>query len=125
MNARLLIVDDEPDIQEMLSRHYRFKGYEVDLASNGIEALKILSEKRFEIVISDIMMPEMDGVTLLREIRIQYPMVRVVMITGYVTMDNALACMGNGAETLVFKPLLDLSELDDAVSRLSLTQFCH
>lgn len=117
MNARLLIVDDEVEIREMLSRSFRFKGFEVELAANGVEALSILAEKRIEIVISDIMMPEMDGVTLLKEIRLHYPMVRIIMITGYVTLDNALACMGNGAETLVFKPLADLSELNDAVSR--------
>ncbi|MBU2511852.1 response regulator [bacterium] len=117
MTARLLIVDDELDIREMLSRHYRFKGFEVDLAGNGREALEILSKKRIEIVISDIMMPQMDGVELLKEIRIHYPMVRIIMITGYVTLDNALACMGNGAETLVFKPLMELKELDDAVLR--------
>ncbi len=117
MAVRLLVVDDETDIREMLSRHYRFKGFEVDLAENGREALEILSGKRIEIVISDIKMPVMDGVDLLREIRIHYPMVRIIMITGYVTLDNALACMGRGAETLVFKPLLELKELDDAVFR--------
>ncbi len=117
MSARLLIVDDEADIRDMLSRNFRFRGFEVETAADGVEALKILSKKRIEIVISDIMMPNMDGVTLLREIRLHYPMVRIIMITGYVTLDNALACMGNGAETLVFKPLADLTELNDAVSR--------
>ncbi len=117
MGARLLIVDDEEEIREMLSRHFRFIGFEVDLAINGVNALEILATKRIDIVISDIMMPEMDGVTLLQEIRIHYPMVRIIMITGYVTLENALACMRNGAETLVFKPLIELSELDEAVYR--------
>ncbi len=117
MSARLMIVDDEIDIREMLSRHFRFLGFEVDLAANGKEALEIMLTKRIDIVISDIMMPEMDGVALLREIQVHYPMVRTIMITGYVTLDNALACMRTGAETLIFKPLIELSELDDAVSR--------
>jgi len=115
MSARLLIVDDEVEIREMLSRHYRLMGYEVDLAANGRDALEVLAAKRIDVVISDIMMPEMNGVDLLKAIREQYPMLRVIMITGYVTLDNALACMRHQADTCVFKPLDDLSELDSAV----------
>jgi DNA-binding NtrC family response regulator len=116
MSARLLIVDDEVEIREMLSRHYRLMGYEADLAANGRDALEVLAAKRIEVVISDIMMPEMNGVALLQEIRNQYPMVRVIMITGYVTLENALACMRYQADTCVFKPLDDLAELDAAVA---------
>ena len=116
MSAHLLIVDDEVEIREMLSRHYRLMGYEVDLAANGRDALEVLAAKRVDVVISDIMMPEMDGVALLQEIRNQYPMVRAIMITGYVTLENALACMRYQAETCVFKPLEDLTELDSAVT---------
>ncbi len=111
----LLIVDDESEIRDMLSRHFRMSGYDVDVAGNGIEALKILNEKRLDVVISDIRMPGMDGVALLREIQQQFPMMRVIMITGYVTLENALACMRNHADTCVFKPLNDLSELEEAV----------
>ena len=70
---------------------------------------------RVDVVISDIRMPEMDGVALLREVRRQYPMVRVIMITGYVTLENALACMRNQADTCIFKPIQDMTELEQAV----------
>ncbi|MDY0164483.1 response regulator [Desulfobotulus sp.] len=115
MKGRLLIVDDEPEIRDMLYRHFRLLGYEVSTAGNGLEALAVLREKRMDAVISDIQMPEMDGVSLLREIRRQYPMIRVIMITGHVTLENALACMRNQADTCVFKPLTDMGELEDAV----------
>ncbi len=115
MKGRLLIVDDEPEIRKMLVRHFFFLGYEAEEAENGSEALDILAEKRFDVVISDIRMPKMDGVSLLREIRHQYPMTRVIMITGYVTLENALACMRNQADTCIFKPFEDLSELEEAV----------
>lgn len=117
MSARLLIVDDETEIREMLSRHFRLHGFEVDLAGDGEAALAVMADKRIDIVISDILMPGIDGVSLLRAMRKQYPMVRAIMITGYVTLENALACMRQGAETCVFKPLDDLSELDEAVDR--------
>lgn len=115
MNGRILIVDDESEIRDMLSRHFRMLGNEVETAGNGKEALVVLRSRRMDVVISDIMMPEMDGVSLLREIRSHYPMIRVVMITGYVTLENALACMRNQADTVVFKPFDDLTELERAV----------
>ncbi len=115
MKARLLIVDDEIEICEMLSRHFRYLGFHVDTASDGIEALEKLAKARTEVVISDIVMPQMDGVELLRTIRQQYPMIHTIMITGYVTLENALACMRHGADTCVFKPLEDLTELEEAV----------
>ena len=115
MKARLLIADDEIEICEMLSRHFRYLGFHVDTASDGIEALEKLAKARTEVVISDIVMPQMDGVELLRTIRQQYPMIHTIMITGYVTLENALACMRHGADTCVFKPLEDLTELEEAV----------
>lgn len=115
MKVKILVVDDEPGIREMLQRHFRFLGFEVDTAENGKIALEHLERERFDVVISDIMMPEMTGPEMLRKIRGEYPMVHVIMMTGYVTMDNALACMRLGADTLIFKPLEDLEELERAV----------
>lgn len=115
MKARLLIVDDETEICEMLSRHFRYLGFQVDTASDGIEAMEKLAQVRTEVVISDIVMPGMDGVELLRAIRQQYPMIHTIMITGYVTLENALACMRHGADICIFKPLEDLNELEEAV----------
>jgi DNA-binding NtrC family response regulator len=115
MKGSLLIVDDEEEIREMLARNFRFKGYEVVLASNGKEALDALSSRRFDVMISDIMMPEMNGVELLRKCRDDYPLVRSIMMTGYVLLENALSCMRYGADYCVFKPFANLSELDKAV----------
>lgn len=117
MKARILIVDDEPQIRDMLSRHFRFINYDVTTAANGHETLEHMKSNVYDIVISDISMPEMIGVDLLRKIKAQYPMVHVIMITGYVVMENVLACMRHGADTCVFKPFEDLSELETAVKR--------
>ena len=117
MKVCILVVDDELEIRDMLSRHFRFMDCEVETAENGKEALAIMAKTRVDIVISDILMPEMDGVELLRAIRDEYPMVHVIMITGYVTMENVLACMRHGADTCVFKPLADLEEIENAVRR--------
>lgn len=117
MKVRILVVDDEEEIREMVRRHFRFLGFHVDTAENGRAALAIMQEQRYDIVISDIMMPEMTGTDMLREIRKQYPMTHVIMMTGYVTLDNALTCMRLGSDTLILKPLEDLGELEGAVER--------
>lgn len=116
MRARLLVVDDEQEIRDMLSRHYRFADYDVVTAADGDEALTVMDDRKIDIVISDIMMPGMDGIQLLRSVRPLYPMVHTIMITGHVSQENILACMRHGADSCVFKPLDDLSELDRCVT---------
>ena len=115
MSKKLLIVDDEIEIREMLSRHFEFLGCNTSTAANGQEAMEYLDENKVDIVITDIMMPVMDGVTLLKNIRKEFPMVQVIMITGYVSLENALSCMRAQATTCIFKPLEDLTELEEAV----------
>jgi len=117
MSSRVLIVDDEADIRNSLARRYRLKGFVVDTADNGVSAVKLLSEQPYQVVISDIKMPGMDGIDLLRIIRTEYPMTRVIMMTGYVTLDNGLSCLRHGADTCIFKPLQDLKEIDAAIQR--------
>lgn len=113
--ARILIVDDEEEIRKTLSRHFKFDGYNVDTAENGVKALNIMAKKRMEVVITDIMMPQMTGIELLKEIKKQYPMTHVIVITGYVTMENLLAALRRGADTCIFKPIHDMAELENAV----------
>jgi len=115
MSYKLLIVDDEKEIRDSLAIRYRLKGYEIETAENGKDALKILNHTKINVVISDIMMPEMNGVELMKEIRSEFPMIKVIIITGYVTLDNALACYRYGAHDVIFKPFENLKELDDAL----------
>lgn len=116
MKSKILIVDDETEICDMLSRHFRYIGYDVDTAQDGITAMEKLTQTHFQIVILDIVMPGMSGVDVLRAVKQQYPMIHVIMITGYVTLENVLGCMRHHADTCVFKPLEDLTELELAVS---------
>lgn len=115
MNESLLIVDDEPEIRIALARRYSLRGLSVEVADSGKTALELLARKPFQVVISDIKMPKIDGIELLRKIRNEYPMTRVIMMTGYVTLENGLACLRHGADTCIFKPFEDLSEMDTAV----------
>ena len=116
MTVRLLIVDDEEEIRNMLARHFMLMDYTVETAGNGREALDVLNSKRVDIVITDILMPEMNGIELLEYIHEDLPMVHAIVITGYVTLENALACMRLGARSFIFKPIQDLTELEEAVT---------
>ncbi len=112
---RVLVVDDEPDVRNFISACIEDAGFNVETAENGLEALEILKKKRVEVIISDLMMPKMTGIELLREVRKHYPMTHVIVITGYVTMDNLLSTLRLGADTCIFKPIHDMSELESAV----------
>lgn len=115
MNRRLLVVDDEAPIRDSLARHFRLAGIEAETAFDGEDALEKMAKVPYRVVVSDIMMPRLDGIGLLRRIRKEFPMTRAIMITGYVTLENALSCVQKGADTCIFKPFQDLTELDQAV----------
>ena len=117
MKTRILAVDDEKQIREMLSRHFRYLGYDVSTAEDGCAALKHLETNKVDIMITDIKMPRMDGVELTTRVRDEYPLVRIIVVTGYVTLSNAMATMQNGADALIPKPLEDMAPLEHAVAR--------
>jgi DNA-binding NtrC family response regulator len=117
MKACILIVDDEEEIRNSLARHYQMIGFDTRTAESVDSALQVLNHHAIQIVISDIMMPGKPGTELLRVLTDSFPMIRAIMITGYVTLDNALTCMRKGADTCIFKPFNNFKELDDAVER--------
>ena len=117
MKGNILIVDDELEIREMIARHFSFEDYQVFQASNGQEALDILENLKVDVVISDIVMPKLTGVEMLEVISNDYPMVKVIIMTGYVTQSHLLKCMQYHADTVIFKPIEDLNEMHEAVIR--------
>ena len=115
--ARILVVDDSPDICFLISSHFKLKGFVADTAQSGSEAMKSFDKNKYEIVISDIIMPGMKGTDLLQKVKKQYPMTHFIMITGYVSLEHLLTCMRYGADTCIFKPMDNFSELDNAVEK--------
>lgn len=103
----LLIVDDEPGIRTVLSVSLSDSGYEVLTAGNGEEALAVFEERHPDIVITDIRMPGMDGVELLREIKRRRPDTEVIMITGHGDMELAIQSLKHDAADFVTKPIND------------------
>lgn len=102
--AKILIVDDEPRIRDLIREHLQFAGYTCAEAGDGTEALSELSKGDIDLVILDIMMPFMDGMTCLREMRTRKIMTPVIMLTARSEEYDKLAGLEGGADDYVVKP---------------------
>ncbi|KIH76224.1 two component, sigma54 specific, transcriptional regulator, Fis family [Geoalkalibacter ferrihydriticus] len=102
--ARILVVDDESVIREGIRRILENNKYRVDVAASGQVAVERLQEDDFDIVVTDLKMPGMSGMEVLKAIRILQPDVPVIIITGYSTVDTAVEAMKNGAFDYLAKP---------------------
>lgn len=103
-NARILVVDDEVALAETLEDLLVFHGYDVKIANNGMSAQTLLNENEFDLVISDIRMPIMDGMQLLQHINENHRGTPVILISGFSDYD-AKAATEKGAKGLVSKPM--------------------
>ncbi len=83
MKSRILVVDDEESIREFLEIMLRKEGYEVTTAEDGAKGLEIIKKKNFDLVISDLQMPNMTGLELLKNVRDSYPELLFMMITAF------------------------------------------
>ena len=117
--AHLLIVDDERSICELLEISFRKEGHKVEVASNGESARRRLASQIFDIVISDICMPDMDGVELLRLCKEVSPSTIFILITGVPTIDTAIDAVNFGADRYVIKGDRLLDELRPAVKQFA------
>ncbi len=113
--ARILVVDDESDLEilfrQMFRREIRRQEMTFDFVNNGQEALeKLEADADFDMVLSDIRMPKMDGLTLLANLNKRYPLLKAVMVTAYGDMENIRRAMNSGAFDFISKPIqyLDL-----------------
>jgi two-component system response regulator PilR (NtrC family) len=104
MKSRVLVVDDEESIREFLEIMLRKEGYEVTCAEDGAKALDIIKKKSIDLVISDLQMPNMTGIELLRQVRDQYPELLFMMITAFGTTETAVEAMKLGAYDYITKP---------------------
>jgi DNA-binding NtrC family response regulator len=114
---KILVVDDEPSIRESLSGWLKQDGLEVDTAADGHAALAITSEKHYDIMLIDVKMPEMDGLTLLRKLKENEPETAVVMMTAHGAIQDAVDAMRLGAYDYLIKPF-DLEELSLTIEKL-------
>ncbi len=117
-NFRILVVDDEKSVAILLSRILKQAGYKVEVANTGTEALDKIGEFLPNLVITDLKMPKISGLDLLKKVHPERPDIDFIILTAYATVENAVEAMKQGAFDYLIKPLKDPDELRIAVSRV-------
>jgi two-component system response regulator FlrC len=115
--ARILVADDEPGLREFVSDALELDSHSVVAAKDGREAAKLLDERGFDLVITDLRMPGLDGMSVLRKVRAELPETEVIVMTAHGTVDTAVEAMKLGAFEYLQKPLSGPDELRLLVAR--------
>jgi DNA-binding NtrC family response regulator len=102
--GKILVIDDEDIVRLSCSRTLVPEGYELKMAKNGLEGLKLLEEESFDLVLTDLKMPNMDGIEVLANIKEKWPATDVVIVTGYQTVETAVKAIKLGAFDYIEKP---------------------
>ncbi|MEK7396724.1 MAG: sigma-54 dependent transcriptional regulator [Candidatus Poribacteria bacterium] len=120
-NLIVLVVDDQEDIQNILSDRLTIHGYQVSVASNGLEAFEMVDRIFPDLILLDIMLPDTNGMDILAKIKQEYPEIIVIMITAHGTIQIAVEAMKLGAYDFIEKPFNNLDEVrikvDNALKR--------
>jgi len=114
---RILVVDDEENARIGLSRLLSNEGFLVDSVSNGFEALNYLRQQEVNLIISDINMPEMNGIIFLKELNKSFPKSNVIMITAYGGVESYIEAMNLGAFEYINKPV-KIEELKSILKKI-------
>ena len=120
---KILLVDDEPDVTRILSKRLGRRGYECQAACNGQEAVDAMAQFAFGVIIMDVKMPVMDGMSALQIIHARWPKTQIILLSGHADMQLAVQAMSEGAFGYLMKPV-DIDELlfkiEDAVTQVRL-----
>lgn len=108
--ARILVIDDERSIRNTLKDILEVESYQVDVAESGVEARNVLKTQSYDVIFSDIKMPQMDGVELLQTLREDGVETPIIMISGHGNIETAVDCIKKGAYDFIEKPI-DLNRL--------------
>jgi len=126
LTSRILVVDDEPSLRIILSQVLADDGHEVTVASNGEEALELFRQQPFPLVFTDIVMGQMNGLELLRQIKELAPDTQVIIITSHASLDTAITALRSGAYDYLVKPFEELEVISNvafrAIDRLRLVE---
>lgn len=115
--GKILVVDDEDALRTILSAELSGEGYDVATAADGVEAVAMLQKNRYHLVLLDIRMPNMNGFEVLKVIKEKHPGTKVIMLTAFADLKNAIESKKLGAEDFVSKPY-DLVDLLTTIERV-------
>lgn len=104
-DTKILIVEDEELIRDIFKQSLEHWGFSADTAPDGKTALEMCQHRSYQIVITDVNMPLMDGITLLKHLKSRYPFIEVIIVSGYATIENAIEALKIGAFDFILKPV--------------------
>lgn len=113
---KIIIVDDDKEVCLSIIKLLKKRGYQVDMALNAQEALSKMENSSFDLALIDLMIPQTNGMELLKTIKEKKPFIKVIIITGYATIQSAVLAMKCGAENYLAKPFMS-EELFNAVNQ--------
>src|SRR5512147_651583 len=117
MAKSILIVDDEQIIRNVLKRKLESTtSYKVFTADDGVPALELFQQETIDLVVSDLLMKQMNGIELLRKLKALQPQVPVIIITGYGSLDDAIEAIHLGAEDFIKKPF-DINDVIETIDK--------
>ena len=105
MSRNILIVDDDSDFLDIFSRYFRIKGFSVDVASSGEEAIEKISDFEFDLMILDIKLPDMLGDEVVKRVRARNEDVEIILITGYPSLQDSIDMLGFRIQEILLKPV--------------------
>lgn len=117
MASKILVVEDQELVRSFLQAALTKRGFEVAGAVDGLAAAEALESEAYDVVLSDIKMPRMDGIELLRHILGHYPLTPVILLTAFASIENAVEAMRSGAFDYLPKPITDLDQFEYVVKR--------
>ncbi len=113
---RILVVDDEPRICHLIEELLKLEGYQIDVSFSGIDALEMIKKKNYQMLITDLKMPGIDGMELIQKTKEHNPEIRIIMVTGYTTVATAVQSLRQGVDDYITKPF-NIFELKETVQR--------
>ncbi len=121
MSEKVLLVDDEEEFVETLAERMRTRGMEVSTSNSGADALELVDDEDFDVVVLDLKMPGIDGLDALQRIKRRRPDIQVVLLTGHATVEKGVEAIKHGALEFLEKPV-DLASLTDAIHKAKATK---
>jgi len=116
MTEKVLLVDDEKDFIETLAERMRTRGMKVETTTSPKDAIKKTEQESFDVIVLDLMMPEMDGLKTMAALKEKNPDMQVILLTGHATVEKGIAAMKLGAVDFLEKPI-DLAVLNEKIKK--------
>jgi len=116
MSIRVLLVDDEKEFVDLLGERMTARGMEVNTTTSAADALRITEDQSFDAIVLDLMMPEMDGIQVLKTLKAKHPELQVILLTGHGSIEKGVEAMRQGAMDFIEKPA-DLEVLTEKIRK--------